>query len=261
VRGSGVSGRQPTVKEKSKALQPVGFHRRGGDGGHPDLAAREVSRQTAAHSGSGISGGPGWLSQRLAIPLHQADGERVAYGGRAVDRTEPRYRVPAGLSKAPVRFQLPRAAACGEQTALVEEGVFDCLRVHPVGFPAVVALMGPALYERQQWLLSGRFRDIVLMLDGGQAGRRARAMISARLAGRCPVRVIELAAGVQPDPRSERTIPPTLGKEGGDRSTGEPLQGRVHAVAWHASRASPKRKVCPSEGQPLKAEMSMARFN
>jgi len=209
------SCRQPTVTEKSNGLRPLGFRLRGVDGEHPYLSARGIAAQTAAEYGIGFYAGPGLLSRRLVIPIHDEAGQLVAYCGRSLDGAEPRYKFPAGFPKSQVLFNLHRAAAGGAETVIVVEGFFDCLRVHQAGFSAVVALMGSALYERQRRLLSERFRKIVLMLDGDQAGCRASATVAARLAGCCLLRVIELAGGLQPDQLSQRAIQQILTKEGG----------------------------------------------
>lgn len=206
--------RQPTVTEKSK-LRPLGFGLRGVDGAHPYLATREIEPRTAAEFGIGFYAGPGLLSRRLVFPIHDEVGRLVAYCGRSLDGSEPRYKFPGGFSKSHVLFNLHRALAGGDPGVIVVEGFFDCLRVHQAGFGSVVALMGSALYDRQQWLLREHFRQVTLMLDGDEAGRRASTMIAARLAGVCAVRVIELAAGIQPDQLSGPVIQEILAREGG----------------------------------------------
>jgi DNA primase len=192
------------------------FHLRGIDGRHPYLSARGITELTAATFGIGFYGGPGLMAGRLVIPIHNKAGQLVAYCGRALDGSEPRYRFPGGFPKAQVLFNGHRALAGGQQTVIVVEGFFDCLKVHQAGFHSVVALMGAALYDRQRWLLTGHFRRIILMLDGDPPGRRASATIATRLAGYCPVRTIELAANTQPDQLSEQAIREILGKEGGN---------------------------------------------
>ncbi|HSW50120.1 MAG TPA: CHC2 zinc finger domain-containing protein [Bryobacteraceae bacterium] len=210
-----VSQKQPTVTEKTKELRPLSFRLRGVDGDHRHLAARGISTRTTAAFGIGFYAGPGLLSRRVVMPIHDEGGRLVAYCGRSLDGTEPRYRFPAGFAKSQVLFNLHRAAAEGEEAVIVVEGLFDCLKVHQAGFRSVVALMGSALYERQRRLLTERFRQIVLMLDGDQTGRRASETIAARLAGWVAVRVIELAAAAQPDQLSESAIQEILAKEGG----------------------------------------------
>ena len=196
---------QPVTK-KSKIPCPLGFALRGIDSTHPYLAARGIEAATAEKFGIGFYGGCGMFSGRLVIPIHDARGELVAYCGRAIDGTQPRYRFPSGFLKAEVLFNLHRAAAVGQQTAIVVEGFFDCLRLHQAGMAAVVALMGAALYESQQRQLLERFRHVILMLDGDEAGRRATATIAAHLQQHASIRVIHLPDAVQPDQLSTEAI-------------------------------------------------------
>jgi DNA primase len=194
------------VTKKSKTPSPLGFALRGIDSTHPYLAARGIEAATAEKFGIGFYGGCGIFSGRLVIPIHNARGELVAYCGRAIDRTQPRYRFPSGFPKSEVLFNLHRAAAVGHQTAIVVEGFFDCLKLHQAGIAAVVALMGAALYESQQRQLLERFRRVILMLDGDAAGRRATATITAHLQQHASVGVIHLPDAVQPDQLSTEAI-------------------------------------------------------
>ena len=187
------------VTKKSKLLSPLGFTLRGVDSAHSYLAARGIETATAERFGIGLYGGPGIFGGRLVIPIHNQRGELVAYCGRAVDGTQPRYRFPAGFAKSEVVFNLHRAAAAGQHSVVIVEGFFDCLKVHQAGVAAVAALMGAALYAAQQRVLLAHFRSFILMLDGDGAGRRATAAITAQLRLHAAVRVIHLPDGVQPD--------------------------------------------------------------
>jgi DNA primase len=210
-----VQPRQATVTEKREVLRPLGFRLRGVDERHPYLSSRGITAATAAAFGIGFYAGPGLLSRRLVIPIHDETGQLVAYCGRSLDGTEPRYKFPAGFAKSRVVFNLHRAVAAGSTTGIVVEGFFDSLKVHQAGFRSVVALMGAALYDRQEWLLAKHFRRLILMLDGDPAGRRASEAITAQLARHCPVRVIQLTANIQPDHLSARVIRQILSEEGG----------------------------------------------
>jgi DNA primase len=82
-----------------------------------------------------------------------------------------------------VVFNLHRAiefAARQGGVAIVVEGFFDCLKVHQAGYGNVVALMGASLSDRQSELLHTYFRELVVMLDGDEAGRRASQLLAAR---------------------------------------------------------------------------------
>jgi DNA primase len=195
-----------TVTKKSKVLSPLGFHLHGIDNAHPYLAARGIDRATAQQFGVGFYRGPGIFSGRIVIPLHNECGELVAYCGRALDGTHPRYRFPSAFAKSAILFNLHRAAAAGQQTVFVVEGFFDCLKVHQAGIRTVIALMGVALYESQQRMLLDRFRQVILMLDGDEAGRCATVAIADRLRPHAAVRVIHLPAQIQPDQLSPNQI-------------------------------------------------------
>jgi DNA primase len=194
------------VTKKTKTPTPLGFALRNIDSTHPYLATRGIEAVTAEEFGIGFYSGCGIFSGRVVIPLHNARGELVAYCGRAIDRTQPRYRFPPGFPKSEVLFNLHRAAAVGQQTAIVVEGFFDCLKLRQAGIAAVVALMGAALYESQQRQLLERFQRVILMLDGDAAGRRATATIAAHLQRHASVRVIHLPDAVQPDQLSTEAI-------------------------------------------------------
>jgi DNA primase len=89
------------------------------------------------------------------------------------------------------------------------EGFFDCLKCTPqASMPALVALMGTALYSSQQRLLLERFcRVIVNAGNGDDAGRRATGPIIARLQQHASVRLIQLPDAVQPDQLSTEGPP------------------------------------------------------
>lgn len=206
---------QRTVTEKRDLTRPLGFRLGGVDGRHPYLRTRGISEPTAAEFEIGFYAGPGLMSQRLVIPIHDEVGGLVAYCGRSLDGSAPRYKFPAGFAKSQVLFNLHRAAARGEPTGIVVEGFFDCLKVHQAGFRSVVALMGAALYDRQRCLLTEHFRQIILMLDGDTAGRRTSVGIAAQLKRWCPVRVVELPSNTQPDQLSAEALRAIVAEKGG----------------------------------------------
>jgi 5S rRNA maturation endonuclease (ribonuclease M5) len=165
----------------------------------PNLAARGISLATAEQFGIGFYRGVGIFRGRLVIPIHNERWELVAYCGRTLDGTRPRYRSPAGFPKAEILFNLHRAAPAGQQNVVVVEGFFDCLKLHQAGVPAAVALTGAALADSQQRALLEHFRNVILMLDGDTAGRCASGTVARRLRAHASVRVIHLPDQVQPD--------------------------------------------------------------
>lgn len=186
--------------------RPLSFILRGVDRSHAYLRARGISPETAALFGVGFYAGPGVMSGRVVIPIHDPRGRLVAYAGRSLDGAPPKYRLPAGFRKSLLLFNFHRAAARDEQTVGVVEGYFDCLKIHQAGFRCVVALMGTVLSGVAETLLLARFRKVILMLDGDDRGRQASQRIAAQLAGRCSVRLAWLPGGKQPDQLNREEI-------------------------------------------------------
>jgi DNA primase len=168
------------------------------DCSHPYLAERGIDPGVARYFGIGYNRGKGSMEGRIVIPVHDENGFLIAYAGRSVDQTEPRYRFPARFRKSLVLFNLHRAAS-ESKTVIIVEGFFDCLNVHQAGLPCVVALMGCSLSARQEELLHEHFREVVLLLDGDRAGRAAGAAIAQRLVSKVSTRLVEIPDGSQPD--------------------------------------------------------------
>jgi DNA primase len=202
------------VTERRRVSAPLNFALTGIDCAHPYLAERGITEKTAVEFGVGFYAGSGLMHRRLVVPIHNAAGKLIAYCGRSVDQTQPRYRVPKGFAKSEVLFNIHRAAATGETSIIVVEGFFDCMKVHQAGMRSVVALMGSALYEPQRRALLSRFPQVILMFDGDITGRKASIAIAAKLGPNCPVQVVDLAVGIQPDQMSmediRRTLEPAL---------------------------------------------------
>jgi DNA primase len=194
------------VREKEGRNPPLPFVLTGVDHSHPYLVERGIDPATAVEFGVGFYAGSGLLSGRVVIPIANARGQIVAYAGRALDNSVPKYKLPAGFRKASELFNLHRAAATGSQTVIVVEGYFDCLRVHRAGLPWVVAMMGSSLSTEQENVLLKAFDRVVLMLDGDAAGRAANRAIAARLCRRCLVSEVQVPDGAQPDQLSLAAI-------------------------------------------------------
>jgi DNA primase len=185
----------PVAGETNK---PLPFQLSHLDQAHPYLQGRGVNPDTARHFGIGHHRGKGLMEGRVVIPIHDEHGFLVAYAGRSIDGTEPKYRFPSRFRKSIVLFNLHRAAGFGD-SVIVVEGFFDAVNVHQAELPCVVALMGCSLSQRQEALLQEHFREVVLLLDGDNPGRRAGAAIAQRLVSKVSTRLVEIPAGSQPD--------------------------------------------------------------
>jgi DNA primase len=185
--------------EESLANKPLGFDLRGIDHGHAYLTSRGISRETAEHFGAGYFSGKGSMSGRVVIPIHNEAGELVAYAGRSIDGSEPRYKLPTGFHKSLELYNQHRAAKCGAGGLIVVEGFFDAMKVSQAGYPFVVALMGCTMSEEQERLLVAHADMVLVMLDADEAGRKGTEELLLRLGRRVWVKAITVPEGKQPD--------------------------------------------------------------
>lgn len=198
-----------TIEEGNK---PLPFSLKGVDSSHLYLKERGIDEEVAKYFGVGFFPGRGSMSARCVIPISNERGELIAYAGRSIDGSEPKYKLPSGFKKSEVLFNLDRVLALppeSQNPLIVVEGFFDCINVFQAGLPAVVALMGSSLSEAQEKLLS-QFKQIILFLDGDEAGQTATGDIAARLISETFVKVVRLSDGKQPDQLSSDQIKTAL---------------------------------------------------
>jgi len=144
-----------------------------------------------------------FLRNRLTIPIHDARGRVVAFGGRIMGEGQPKYlntRDTPLFHKGGTLFGFHRAKGAMKDGALVVEGYFDVLQLHQHGIHQAVAPLGTALTEEHLKAL-GRFtRRIILCFDGDSAGRRAmEKSLRMALPLGFEVRLLELPQGEDPD--------------------------------------------------------------
>jgi DNA primase len=109
------------------------------------LAQRGIDKETAEYFGVGFFSRKGSMAGRVVIPIENERGELVAYAGRSMNSSEPKYKLPAGFKKSQVLFNVCRALDEGSTGAVVlVEGFFDCMKVTQAEH-VCVALMGCSL--------------------------------------------------------------------------------------------------------------------
>jgi len=176
------------------------------DATHPYLAERGLSAELVARFGLGYCS-RGVMAGRICIPIHDAAGQLVAYAGRwpgEPPEVVERYRLPAKFEKSRVLFNLHRVGQA-EHLVLVE-GYWSAFRLHAMGVP-VAALMGSSVSEEQLALLRERgTRRVTLLLDGDDAGRKARERALPALANAFFVRAPLLPDGEKPDTADQSAL-------------------------------------------------------
>ena len=150
---------------------------------------------------------------RLIIPIRAADGRPVAFGGRLlVGDQGPKYlnsKESRLYNKSETLYGLDRARdeIRRRKSAVLVEGYFDVIGLHQAGVQHAVALCSTALTPGHLAQLQRvEARELVLLLDGDEAGRKAvERLAPALLAAGASTRVA-LPAGrggpghVRPEP-------------------------------------------------------------
>jgi DNA primase len=145
------------------------------------------------------------MAGRCVIPIHNTRAELVAYAGRSIDGSDPKYKLPAGFHKSAELFNLHRAIGTGCKSVVVVEGFFDCVKVWQAGFPCV-AVMGCKLSQEQRHLLAANFSAALLLFDGDAAGIAGAQAGINDLGGKMWVKAVWLKMDQQPDQLSSEEL-------------------------------------------------------
>jgi DNA primase len=168
---------------------------------------------------------------RIMFPIRSVQGETIGFGGRVLDRGEPKYlnspETPVFV-KGRELYGLfeSRAGIRSRGHALVVEGYMDVVALAQTGFDNAVATLGTACTEEHVRKLF-RFTDaVVFSFDGDAAGRRAAS------------RALEAALPHASDLRSIRFLflPPEHDPDSYVRAEGAPAFERAIAQAVPLSR-------------------------
>ena len=113
---------------------------------------------------------------RVMFPVIDITGEVVAFGGRVMDDSKPKYLNSSdtpGFKKSRTLFALNFAKhACAERLILCE-GYMDVIAVHAVGHPNAVATLGTAITAEQARIMARYTKEVIIAYDMDDAGRRA----------------------------------------------------------------------------------------
>ncbi len=141
---------------------------------------------------------------RLMFPICDVRGRVIAFGGRVLDDSKPKYiNSPENIvySKGRHLFGLNVAKKYDiKKRLLIVEGYMDVISLHQRGIHNVVASLGTALTQQQGYLLRNNTEQIVLSYDSDEAGQTAkvRAMEILQNMG-CDIRVLQMDGAKDPD--------------------------------------------------------------
>ena len=140
---------------------------------------------------------------RLMIPIVDLRNNVVAFGGRVLDDSKPKYVNTSDTvvyKKGDGIYALNLAKNEKGRTLILCEGYMDVIAMHQAGFPNAVAALGTAFTAQQVSLLSRYCDELLLSFDADEAGQRATAR-AMRMLQNAPmkVRVMKLEGGKDPD--------------------------------------------------------------
>jgi DNA primase len=142
---------------------------------------------------------------RVIFPIRDVSGRVVAFGGRGLGDSEPKYlnspETPAYVKGEHLYgLDVARDAIRREGFAILVEGYLDLIALHQAGFENAVASLGTALTPSQVKLLARYSEKVVVSYDGDTAGINAAAKsLDLFLERGFDVRVAEIPQGKDPD--------------------------------------------------------------
>ena len=140
---------------------------------------------------------------RVMVPIIDVRGNVVAFGGRVLDDSKPKYINSSDTlvyKKSLGVFGLNFAKNSGEKSLILVEGYMDAITLHQAGFTNVIACLGTAFTGEMAHLLARYAEEIILCYDSDEAGQKAtsRALGVLNSIG-MKVRVVHLSGGKDPD--------------------------------------------------------------
>ena len=140
---------------------------------------------------------------RVMFPIIDARGNVIAFGGRVLDGSLPKYINSSDTpiyNKSRNLFAINISKKTKRKNFILAEGYMDVIALHQAGFDNAVASLGTSLTVEQAKLI-GRFKEeVVICYDSDEAGQKATARAMDILGGNgIAVRVLKLPKSKDPD--------------------------------------------------------------
>ena len=198
-----------------RGLRPVtlkrfglGFAPQGWDGLIKAMTAKGYTKSELLECGLAVQNKSGGLydrfRNRVMFPIIDVKGEVIAFGGRVMDDSEPKYLNSSDtpiFNKSRNLFAMNFAKKSKRNYFILAEGYMDVIALHQAGFDCAVASLGTSLTEEQVRLMASRGKEeAIICYDSDQAGRKAaqRAIDLLNAAG-LHVRVLRVSGAKDPD--------------------------------------------------------------
>ncbi len=143
------------------------------------------------------------FKNRLIFPIQDIRNRFIAFGGRVLDNSLPKYiNSPENIvySKARNLYGLNVAKNSKTRKLIIVEGYMDTVSLHQRGIDNVVASCGTALTEAQGRLLRKYAEKVIISYDSDSAGQSAtlRGLEILNNLG-CDIRILQMEGAKDPD--------------------------------------------------------------
>ena len=140
---------------------------------------------------------------RLMFPIFDTYERVIAFGGRVLDDSKPKYiNSPEDIvySKGRHLFAFNIARKYNSKTIIMVEGYMDAVSLHQRGIHNAVASLGTALTEAQGRLLRRSCEKVIIGYDADGAGQAAtlRGLEILQNLG-CDIRILQIEGAKDPD--------------------------------------------------------------
>ena len=144
-----------------------------------------------------------YFRNRIIFPIIDTAGNVVAFGGRVMDDSKPKYLNTSdtpGFKKSNHLFALNFAKNHASEEMILCEGYMDVIALHAAGFENAVATLGTAITANHARIFAKYTKKVVIAYDSDNAGQSAadKAMRLLAEAG-VEVRVLRLGGAKDPD--------------------------------------------------------------
>ena len=181
---------------------------------------------------------------RMITPIIDLRGNVIAFGGRVLDDSKPKYiNSPETVvyKKSRTLFALNIAKRSTSRRYILCEGYMDVISMHQAGFDTAVCACGTALTPEQVKLIGEYADEVILSYDSDEAGQKAAAR-SLELFAPSPARVSVLNIPGAKDPDE------FIKKFGRDRF-GMLLNGTANATEFKLAKIRAKYDIATDKGR------------
>ena len=181
---------------------------------------------------------------KVMYPVIDLRGNVVAFGGRVLDNSKPKYINTSDTlvyKKSNELFALNFAKNGNDRKVILCEGYMDVIALHQAGYENAIAGLGTALTPEQVSLVSRYADEVALCYDSDEAGQKAvRAALALFSKTGVKVKVIHLEGGKDPD---------EIIKKFGKEKFAKLLEGAANDTEYKLSKLKEKYLVETDDGK------------